>query len=52
MAQEILCEVNNCVHWGEGNHCEADRIYVVSNADKITTEQEETDCHTFSPKMH
>ncbi|MBB6451024.1 hypothetical protein HNR44_003014 [Geomicrobium halophilum] len=50
MAQDVLCEVQNCEYWGEGNYCEADRIYVVSRADERTTEQADTDCKTFRPK--
>ncbi|QDI92533.1 DUF1540 domain-containing protein [Salicibibacter halophilus] len=52
MAQDVLCEVENCVHWGEGNVCQADRIYVVTSADDVTTEQAETDCKTFRPIEH
>ena len=31
MAQDVLCEVNNCTYWGSGNQCNADAIYVVSH---------------------
>lgn len=31
MAQDVLCEVNNCKFWANGNKCSADAIYVVSH---------------------
>lgn len=49
MAQDVLCEVNNCVYWEEGNRCSADRIYVVSSRGQTASSQEETDCNTFEP---
>ncbi|HDR5371164.1 TPA: DUF1540 domain-containing protein, partial [Bacillus anthracis] len=27
MAQDVLCEVNNCKFWANGNKCSADAIY-------------------------
>lgn len=51
MAQDVLCEVNNCKYWDSGNQCNADRIYVVSNSGKQASNQEETDCKTFTPEM-
>ncbi len=50
MAQDVLCEVNNCVYWANGNQCEADKIYVVSHTGKEADNQEETDCKTFEPQ--
>ena len=50
MAVDVLCEVNNCVHWANGNKCEADQIYVVSHTGKEASNQEETDCQTFNPQ--
>ncbi|WP_077623370.1 DUF1540 domain-containing protein [Sediminibacillus massiliensis] len=50
MAQDVLCEVKNCVHWAEGNKCSADAIYVVSHAGKDASDQKETDCQTFEPQ--
>ncbi|QPC47314.1 DUF1540 domain-containing protein [Mangrovibacillus cuniculi] len=50
MAQDVLCEVSNCTHWKNGNHCGADQIYVVSHSGKIADDQHETDCNTFKPK--
>ncbi|MCM3714948.1 DUF1540 domain-containing protein [Alkalihalobacillus oceani] len=49
MAQDVLCEVNNCVYWGDGNNCNADRIYVVSHKGEQAARSEETDCKTFEP---
>ncbi|ADC48893.1 MULTISPECIES: DUF1540 domain-containing protein [Alkalihalophilus] len=49
MAQDVLCEVNNCVHWSHGNQCAADKIYVISHKGKQADRQEETDCKTFEP---
>lgn len=28
---EVMCTVNNCTWWAEGNRCEASRILVTSN---------------------
>nr|WP_090890385.1 DUF1540 domain-containing protein [Evansella caseinilytica] len=50
MAVDVLCEVNNCKFWDEGNKCSADRIYVISNTGKQAESQEETDCKTFDPE--
>ncbi|RXJ04013.1 DUF1540 domain-containing protein [Anaerobacillus alkaliphilus] len=50
MAQDVLCEVSNCVHNMEGNKCGADAIYVVSHKGKEASRQEETDCKTFEPE--
>ncbi len=49
MAQDVLCEVNNCTYWEEGNLCQADKIYVVSHTGKQAENQKETDCKTFEP---
>ncbi|WP_082393743.1 DUF1540 domain-containing protein [Bacillus sp. JCM 19034] len=48
MAEDVLCEVDNCVYWAEGNKCEAERIYVVSHREHAER-TEETDCKTFKP---
>ncbi|WP_449537342.1 DUF1540 domain-containing protein [Ferdinandcohnia sp. Marseille-Q9671] len=50
MAQDVLCEVNNCHYWAKGNKCSADAIYVVSHTGKTASEQTETDCKTFVPE--
>ena len=42
MAQDVLCEVNNCSYWGSGNKCKADAIYVVSHKGKQASNSEET----------
>lgn len=49
MAQDVLCEVNNCVHYKEGNRCGASEIYVVSHKGKQADSSQETDCKTFEP---
>ncbi|HHY72926.1 MAG TPA: DUF1540 domain-containing protein [Bacillus bacterium] len=51
MAQDVLCEVNNCTYWAQGNKCSADSIYVVSQHGNAATSQQETDCKTFEPQM-
>lgn len=50
MAQDVLCEVNNCTHWKKGNRCGAEEIYVVSHKGKNASNSEETDCKTFEPQ--
>jgi len=49
MAKDVLCEVNNCQYWAQGNLCNADAIYVVSHAGQTADTTRETDCHTFEP---
>ncbi|MYL35003.1 DUF1540 domain-containing protein [Pontibacillus yanchengensis] len=51
MAKDVLCEVRNCKHWGEGNNCNADRIFVVSHEGNQASQSEETDCKTFEPQV-
>ena len=51
MAEDVLCEVNSCTYWGEGNKCDASSIYVVHTGGTTTAStSEETDCRTFEPK--
>lgn len=47
MAQSVLCEVNSCKNWEQGNKCTADFIYVVSVENKPPSQIEETGCKTF-----
>ncbi|WP_100332252.1 DUF1540 domain-containing protein [Bacillus xiapuensis] len=47
MAKDVLCEVNNCMYWEQGNKCAADAIYVVSHKGKTASTSKETDCQTF-----
>jgi len=49
LEQNILCEVNNCHFWKNGNHCSAEEIYVVSHSGKHAASSYETDCKTFKP---
>ncbi|WP_096200363.1 DUF1540 domain-containing protein [Bacillus sp. FJAT-45350] len=51
MAQDVLCEVSNCVYNEQGNKCAASEIYVVSHKGKEAASQKETDCKTFEPGM-
>ena len=48
MAEDVLCSVNSCHFWEDGNKCNASSIYVVSHT--IASTSEETDCQTFEPK--
>jgi hypothetical protein len=50
MAKDVLCEVNNCKYWAQGNKCSAESIYVVSHVGKMARDQKETDCKTFEPE--
>ncbi len=47
LCTDVLCEVNNCKFWANGNKCSADAIYVVSHKGKHASTTEETDCKTF-----
>ncbi|MCM3571232.1 DUF1540 domain-containing protein [Neobacillus mesonae] len=49
MAKDVLCEVNNCTFWANGNKCSAESIYVVSHTGKTADSMKETDCKTFEP---
>jgi hypothetical protein len=49
VAKDVLCEVNNCTYWAQGNNCSAESIYVVSHRGKTASDSEETDCKTFRP---
>ncbi|MBM7691211.1 hypothetical protein JOC77_000616 [Peribacillus deserti] len=49
MAQDVLCEVANCVHNVGGLKCAATEIYVVSHTGERADNSRETDCKTFEP---
>lgn len=49
MAKDVLCEVNNCQFWAQGNLCSADSIYVVSHTGETAENSRGTDCKTFEP---
>lgn len=51
MAKDVLCEVNSCKFWANGNKCSASSIYVVANRGSKASRSEETDCKTFEPKV-
>lgn len=48
MAKDVLCEVDSCRHWSNGNRCAAEQIYIVSKQQASTSS--ETDCKTFEVK--
>ncbi|MGA9174723.1 MAG: DUF1540 domain-containing protein [Thermoactinomyces sp.] len=50
MPKNVMCEVDSCTYWGNGNLCKADEIYVVAHTEKAQ-ETKETDCKTFKPKQ-
>ncbi|MFD3261213.1 DUF1540 domain-containing protein [Paenibacillus lentus] len=50
MAQDVMCEVNSCLHWADNNKCSATSIYIISNSPDHTRKSEETDCKTFESK--
>jgi hypothetical protein len=51
MAQDVLCEVSNCVHNRDGRKCMADQIFVSSHSKRQPKDSEETDCKTFEPEV-
>ena len=51
MAKDVLCEVNNCNYWENGNKCSAEQIYVVSHTGKKAQSTQETDCKTFEQHL-
>lgn len=52
MAQDVLCEVNNCVYHKKDNKCGASQIYVVSHKGNHKAESSaETDCKTLTPEQ-
>lgn len=50
MNQRILCEVDNCTYWGNGNRCNADVIYVTNQTAEEAIDTEDTGCKTFKPE--
>jgi hypothetical protein len=48
VAQDVLCEVDNCVYHKNDNRCGASQIFVVSHKGNHKAESSaETDCKTF-----
>lgn len=47
MARDVLCNVNNCKYWDEGNKCIADSIYVIGLEGEKASDVDETGCKTF-----
>jgi len=50
MAQDVLCEVSNCVYNEAGKKCGAEQIFVVSHRGNEADTSRETDCKTFEPE--
>lgn len=50
VAQDVLCEVSNCVYNMKGSKCGAKQIYVVSHKGTKADSSHETDCQTFKPE--
>jgi hypothetical protein len=50
MKLEVLCNVENCTYWAEGDQCVADSIYVVGLDNNDAENVEETACKTFEPR--
>lgn len=48
---KVLCEVNNCTFWAQGNKCTAESIYVVNHSGNKAESSQETDCKTFEPNI-
>jgi hypothetical protein len=51
MATEVLCNVENCKYWEEGDKCVADSIFVIGEHGRIAEDVEETACKTFEEKQ-
>ncbi|WP_084224931.1 DUF1540 domain-containing protein [Paenibacillus pectinilyticus] len=52
MAKDVMCEVNSCKFWSNGNKCSASSISIVSHHDgNQARNSKETDCHTFESKI-
>jgi hypothetical protein len=51
MAKDVVCEVNSCKYWANGNLCRASSIKVTHHHGKQASNSEETDCRTFEPKV-
>ncbi|GLB59906.1 DUF1540 domain-containing protein [Cytobacillus sp. NCCP-133] len=47
MEVEVLCNVENCKYWEEGDKCVADSIYVIGQNGREAEDVEETACKTF-----
>lgn len=51
MAKDVMCRVENCKYWSQGQRCSADAIEVsVERGGKQAGNVQETNCHTF--KLH
>ncbi|WP_425311016.1 DUF1540 domain-containing protein [Fictibacillus nanhaiensis] len=51
MATEVLCNVENCKYWEEGDKCVADSIYVIGEDGREAGNVMETACKMFFVSM-
>jgi hypothetical protein len=47
MKVEVLCNVQNCKYWANGDKCVADSIYVIGHHGREAEDVYETACKTF-----
>ncbi|MDN4524987.1 DUF1540 domain-containing protein [Fictibacillus fluitans] len=50
MKLEVLCNVENCKYWAEGDQCVADSIYVIGMHGEEADSVAETACKTFETR--
>jgi Domain of Unknown Function (DUF1540) len=50
MATEVLCNVENCKYWDDGDKCVADSIYVIGEDGREAANVMETACKTFEER--
>lgn len=50
MAKDVVCSVDSCNFWGQGNKCQAESI-MVNNVRPMehAHRSDETNCETFEP---
>jgi hypothetical protein len=50
MAKDVVCTVDSCTFWDDGNKCSAKHIMVNnSHSDERAYKSDETNCETFKP---
>ncbi|QJW48820.1 DUF1540 domain-containing protein [bacterium BFN5] len=51
MAKDVMCKVENCKYWSQGQRCTASAIEVnVDSGGNKAGDPQETNCHTFATK--
>ncbi|GBG57228.1 hypothetical protein SPFL3102_00153 [Sporomusaceae bacterium FL31] len=51
MAKDVMCKVENCKYWSQGQRCNASTIQVsVDSGGNKAGDPQETNCHTFATK--